>query len=119
MARPQILSPVRLNPSEPPGSSGEAFLATGYPNGSRSFTIFDTCDCSFGGQHGTISIRAYGTTSPKGVSTGTFLITSGGGPTRGSLRTLAGYGTFFSNSSYPSGQVRLVEHVAITETSPS
>jgi hypothetical protein len=100
--------------SEPPGSSGEAFLATAYPNGSVSFTIFDTCNCSFGGQSGTISIRAYGTTSPNGVSTGTFLIASGGGPTRGKLRTLTGYGTFFSNASYPSGTVRLDEHLGIS-----
>ena len=75
-----------LNPTAPPGSTGEAVLATVYPNGSESFTAYDTCDsCSFDGQSGAISIRAYGTTSANGFTSGTFLITSGGpfvvGPT--------------------------------------
>jgi hypothetical protein len=99
--------------SEPPGSSGEAFLATEYPNGKVSFTVFDTCNCSFGGQRGTITIRAYGTSTPDGVTTGTFVISSGGGPTRGALTTLAGYGTF-SNLGEPAGTIRLIEHLAIT-----
>ena len=101
------------NSSEPPGSSGEAFLATEYPNGSVTFTVFDTCNCSFGGQRGTITIRAYGTSTAKGLTTGSFVISSGGGPTRGSLRTLAGYGTF-SNVGEPAGTIRLIEHLAIT-----
>jgi hypothetical protein len=101
------------NPSEPPGSSGEAFLATQYPNGSVQFTAYISCDCSFGGQSGTISIRAYGTTAANGYTSGTFLVTSGGGPAPGSLTTLAGWGTF-SSAGEPSGSVRLVEHLAIT-----
>jgi len=56
---------------------------------------FDNCTCTFQGQTGAASIRAYGTVTPNGVLSGTFLITSGGGSV-GTLSTLAGYGTFSS-----------------------
>lgn len=98
----------------PLGQSGEAVAATTYPNGSTSFTAYINCDCTFQGQTGAITIRAYGTTSPNGWSTGTFLITSGGvgiPPTEPSgLDLLAGYGTFSGSGS----TVRLVEHLGIT-----
>jgi hypothetical protein len=108
------------NSSLPPGASGEAFLATLYPDGSTSFTAYMTCvPCSFDGQSGAATVRAYGTVSANGFTTGTFLVTSGGpvlggpsGPTTtstGGLGTLAGYGTFFGSGS----TVRLVEHLAI------
>ncbi len=106
--------------SQPPGASGEAFAATQYPNGSISFTAYITCiPCSFDGQSGAATVRAYGTVSANGIETGTFLVTSGGPflivngtPTTisaGGLATLAGYGTFFGSGS----TVRLVEHLAI------
>jgi hypothetical protein len=67
-----------LVPSAPPASTGEVVLATVFPNGNESFTAYDTCDsCSFDGQNGAISIRAYGTTSANGFTSGTFLVTSG------------------------------------------
>lgn len=61
----------------PPGQSpGGALLATAYPGGSDTFTAYDTCDeCQFAGQSGTVTLRAYGTTSRNGFTTGTFLIT--------------------------------------------
>ena len=109
-----------LDPSAPPASTGEAVLATVYPNGNESFTAYDTCDsCSFDGESGAISVRAYGTTSRNGFTTGTFLITSGGplvvgptgpGPSTGGLATLAGYGTFFGSGS----TLRIIEHLRIT-----
>jgi hypothetical protein len=102
-----------VDPSQPPGSSGEAVLTTVFPDGSAKFTAYDTCNCSFGGQTGTVGIRAYGTSTSDGVISGTFLITSGGGPVPGSLTTLAGYGTF-SNIGQPSGTIRLIEHLDIT-----
>ena len=109
-----------LNPSAPPGATGEAVLATEYPNGTESFTAYDTCDtCSFDGQNGAVSIHAFGTTSRNGFSTGTFLITSGGpfvsgpagpGPSTGGLATLAGYGSFFGSGS----TLTIIEHLRIT-----
>jgi hypothetical protein len=102
-----------VNPQLPPGQSGEAFLATVAPDGSAKFTAYDTCNCSYGGQTGTVALRAYGTTTSDGVVTGTFLVTSGGGHVPGSLSTLAGYGTFTSIGA-PAHTVRLTEHLAIT-----
>jgi hypothetical protein len=104
------------NSSLPPGSSGDAVLATRYPNGSKSFIAYDTCNCSLGGQAGTVTMRFYGTTSPNGFTYGTFLVTSGGtatGTTYGALSTLAGWGTF-SSAGQPAGTWRLVEHLRIT-----
>jgi hypothetical protein len=109
-----------LNPSAPPGATGEAVLATVYPRGDESFTAYDNCDaCSFHGQNGAVSIRAYGTTSRNGFTTGTFLITSGGpfvvgpagpGPSTGGLATLAGYGSFFGSGS----TLTIIQHLRIT-----
>ncbi len=98
----------------PPGQSpGEAFLGTADPNGSISFVAYDTCAaCSFDGQTGMVTLRAYGTISPSGQTTGTFLITSSGvpippgGPVPG-LATLTGYGSFAGTG----GTVNLVEHL--------
>jgi hypothetical protein len=100
------------DPTQPLGSTGEAVAITNYPNGSESFTAFDNCTCTFQGQTGSVSIRAYGTASPNGVLSGTFLITSGGGSV-GTLSTLAGYGTF-SSWGQPEGTLGLVEHLKIT-----
>jgi len=101
------------------GNSGEAVLSTTHPDGSSSFTAYITCDCNFDGQSGNVTIRAYGTTTSYGATSGTFLITSGGpfvvGPLptvvlTGGLGTLAGYGTFFSWG----GVLGLVEHLGLT-----
>ncbi|MGP0107813.1 MAG: hypothetical protein ACLPR9_02905 [Acidimicrobiales bacterium] len=97
----------------PLGSTGELVVATVHPDGSESFLANDNCNpCSFDGQTGTVSIRAYGTTSANGTTKGTFLVTSGGAG-NGGLSTLAGYGTF-SSWGEPAGTLRLVEHLAIT-----
>jgi hypothetical protein len=102
-----------FNPKAPPGLSGEALLQTVYPNGSRLFIAYHTCDankCSFGGHTGTTTLRFYGTSSANGRTHGTFLITSGGAP-NGGLASLAGWGTF---SGPLGGPWRLVEHLKIT-----
>ncbi len=104
-----------VNPKKAPGKSGEADLITVYPpSGWQTFTAFDTCNpCSLSGQTGKISFRLYGTTSPSGFTNGSFLISSGGGLTPGSLRTIAGFGTFTS-SGQPAGTFQITEHVAVT-----
>ncbi len=94
------------------GSTGEAVIETTHPDGSESFMAIDNCDCSFQGQSGLISIRAYGTATPDGKVKGTFLVTSGG-PGSGGLATLAGYGKFTS-AGEPQGTLKLIEHLAIT-----
>ena len=99
----------------PPGRSpGEAVLAIVHPNGSDQFMAFDNCSsCSFAGQSGAVSIRAYGTTTPSGFTSGTFLITSSGTvlPTASSpvpgLATLTGFGRFWGSGS----TLHLVEHL--------
>lgn len=101
------------NSALPPGASGEAVLSTTYPDGWSSFMAYLTCACSFDGQSGTITIRAYGTVSPHGATQGSFVISSGGGSAVGSLSTLAGGGTFNSHGE-PSGTLRLKEYLAIT-----
>ena len=98
--------------TSPLGSTGEAVLATVHPNGSESFTAVDNCTCSFDGQSGSVTIRAYGTTSANGTTRGIFLVVSGGSAS-GGLSTLAGYGTF-SSWGQPAGSLRLVEHLRIT-----
>jgi hypothetical protein len=99
--------------TQPLGSTGEAFIATEYPNGSESFTAYENCSsCSFDGQTGSTTLRAYGTISPGGSIAGTFLVTSGGAG-NGGLSTLAGYGTFTSRCQ-PEGTLALVEHLRIT-----
>jgi hypothetical protein len=99
--------------SSPLGSTGEAVLATVHGDGSETFTAIDNCSCSFDGQSGSVTIRAYGTTSADGTIRGTFLVVSGGGPTSGDLSTLAGFGTF-SSWGQPAGSLRIVEHLRIT-----
>jgi len=104
-------------PDGTPGQSpGEAVLSTTFPNGTASFTAYDTCDmCSFAGQTGSVSLRAYGTINRHGFEQGTFLITSNGTilPTATSpvpgLATLVGYGYFWGSSS--SSTVHLIEHL--------
>lgn len=104
---------LTVDPTQPLGSTGEAVASTTYPNGSESFTAFDTCSpCSFDGQSGSATIRAYGTTTANGATTGTFLVTSGGAG-NGGLSTLAGYGTFTSRGQAP-GTLALVEHLKIS-----
>jgi hypothetical protein len=99
--------------ADPLGSTGESVITTVYPNGSESFQADDVCAvCSFDGQSGSTTIRAYGTASPNGVINGTFLVTSGGA-SNGGLGTLAGYGTF-SSEGQPAGTLALVEHLKIT-----
>lgn len=87
-------------------NGGEGVLATIHPDGSSSFTAFDTCTCSFHGDTGTVVIRAYGTTSASGVTRGTFLITGASG----GLARLVGYASFTSIGQ-PAGTLRLVEHL--------
>lgn len=94
------------------GPGGEAVAVTVFPDGSQAFEAFDTCTCSFRGASGTVVIEAYGTTSAKGMSRGTFLIRSGG-PGNGGLSTLAGFGTFTS-AGQPPGTLKLLEHVGIS-----
>jgi hypothetical protein len=99
--------------ADPLGSTGESVITTVHPDGSESFQADDVCAvCSFDGQSGSATIRAYGTVSPSGVITGTFLVSSGGAA-NGGLATLAGYGTF-SSWGQPAGTLGLVEHLKIT-----
>ena len=82
--------------ADPLGSTGESVITTVHPDGSESFQADDVCAvCTFDGQSGSTTLRAYGTVSPGGVINGTFLVTSGGAGDGGS-GTLAGYGTFSS-----------------------
>jgi hypothetical protein len=100
------------NSDAPLGSSGDAVLSTVYPDGSRSFIAYDSCNCSVGRQSGPTTIRFYGTSAANGSTYGTFLIVSGGAVPGGGLQTLAGWGTFSGSS--PTGTWRLVEHLRIT-----
>ena len=115
-----VLAGTGLTGSEVPGQPGEGVLSTVYPNGSKSFIAYDTCKCSLGGHAGAVLIRFYGTTSPKGLTHGTFLIDSGGaapqitGVTKNALATLAGWGTF-SSAGQPARTWSLVEHLRITK----
>jgi hypothetical protein len=102
-------------PGGTPGQSpGETVLSTTFPNGDTSFTALDTCDkCSFAGQNGSVSLRAYGTVDKKGFTYGTFLITSNGtvlpnstSPVPG-LATVVGYGSFWGSGN----TVHLIEHL--------
>jgi len=101
-----------FNPKAMPGQSGDQVLSTVYPNGSRSFIAYDTCNCRFRGKAGTVMMRFYGTTSANGFTYGTFLVVSGGTGS-GGLSSLAGWGTFSSVGNW-SGTWRLVEHLRIT-----
>ena len=103
-----------IGPMGPTGP-GAALLATVYPDGSRSFIAYVTCNpdqCRLGRTRGTTMIRFYGTTTPRGLTYGTFLVVAGGAQARG-LATLAGWGTFTS-AGQPAGTWRLVEHLRIT-----
>jgi hypothetical protein len=105
-----------FSPSIGPGNSGDAVLTVTRPDHFGQFLAYDACDCSFGGQSGTILLRFYGTVLPSGQTYGTFLVVSGGlapmnGPgAAGGLDTLAGYGTFYGSVN----SWRLVEHLRIT-----
>jgi hypothetical protein len=103
-----------VNPSLPPGQSGEELITTVYPDGSGSFETLDNCTCSFEGQTGPVTIRSYGTSAPNGAVQGTFLIVSGGAG-HGGLSTLAGWGRF-SSFGKPANfmTVRIVEYLRIT-----
>jgi hypothetical protein len=101
-----------FNPKAMPGQSGDQVLSTVYPDGSKSFIAYDTCNCRFRGRHGTVMIRFYGTTSANGFTYGTFLVVSGGAG-HGGLSSLAGWGTFSSVGRW-STTWRLVEHLRIT-----
>ena len=94
------------------GPGGEAVAVTAFPDGSQAFEAFDTCSCSFEGASGSVVIEAYGTTTAKGLTRGTFLIRSGGSG-NGGLSTLAGFGTFTS-AGQPQGTLKLMEHVGLT-----
>jgi hypothetical protein len=114
-----VLAGTGLTGSGPRRPGGEGVLTTVYPNGSKSFIAYDTCKCSLGGKPGAALLRFYGTTSPNGLTNGTFLIDSGGaaplipGRPNGPLATLAGWGTF-SSAGQPAGTWSLVEHLRIT-----
>ena len=96
-----------------PGFVGEVVISTVYRNGSSSFMAIDSCaSCSFAGHTGSVTIRAYGTTSANGSTYGTFLVVSGGAG-NGGLSSLAGWGTF-SSYGQQAGTLRLVEHLRIT-----
>ncbi|MBV9207297.1 MAG: hypothetical protein JO037_18285 [Actinobacteria bacterium] len=102
------------SPPNPQGP-GAALLATVYPDGSRSFIAYVTCNpdqCRLGKTRGTTMIRFYGTTTPRGLTYGTFLVVAGGAQA-GGLAKLAGWGTFTS-AGQPAGTWRLVEHLRIT-----
>lgn len=101
-----------FNPKAMPGRSGDQVLSTVYPDGSKLFIAYDTCNCQFRGRHGTVLIRFYGTTSANGFTYGTFLVDSGG-TGHGGLSSLAGWGTF-SSVGNSSTIWRLVEHLRIT-----
>jgi Protein of unknown function (DUF3224) len=90
-------------------STAETVLSTVHPNGSSSFTAVDNCNCTFRGQTGSVTIEAYGTTSAKGFTRGTFVIRYA----EGGLATLAGWGTFTTDHQ-PAGSLLVVEHLAIT-----
>ena len=98
-----------------PGQSpGAAVLSTTFPRGNSTFTAYLTCDqCSFAGQSGSVSLRAYGKSDKNGFTNGTFLITSNGTilPTSTSpvpgLATVVGYGSFWGSGN----TLHLIEHL--------
>jgi hypothetical protein len=91
------------------GSLTDMLLSTVWPYLASSFTAVLSGTLSFSGQSGNVTILAQGTTSTAGVTSGTFMIVSGGG----GLATLAGYGTFTSLGQ-PAGTLQLTEHLGIT-----
>lgn len=103
---------IALDSSTTYDGSGELVLGTQHPDGWSSFQADDLCACSFQGQTGTVSIRAYGTTSPDGRTWGIFVLNSGGAQ-GGGLGTIAGWGTFTSRGQ-AQGSLALTEYLAIT-----
>ena len=101
---------ITFDPSQPLGNTGEVFLATVHPDGSSSFFVNDVCTCSFQGHSGTVTIRASGTTSARGLTRGTFIIVGA----VGGLATLAGNGKFTSAGQSNPANLALVEHLRIT-----
>ena len=104
-----LTGPITFDPTAQPQTTGETVFTTTHPNGSSSFTALDICSCKFRGQTGSVAIEAYGTTTAKGFTTGTFVIRYA----EGGLATLAGWGTFTS-AHQPAGSLLVVEHLAIT-----
>lgn len=107
-----LVGSVAIDSSKAYDGSGENVFETTYPSHWSSFEANDLCTCTFQGQSGSVEIRAYGTTSPSGVTNGTFIINSGGAQ-GGGLGTLAGWGTFSSWGQAP-GTLGLTEYLAIT-----
>ncbi len=96
------------------GSSGSS-LVTVNPDSSQSFVTTETCgECTFDGVTGSATIELYGTTTTAGVTSGTYLVTSGG-LGFGGLENLAGYGTF-SSAGQPAGTLGLNENLALPES---
>lgn len=98
-----------------PGQApGEAVLGLAQMNGWGNYIAYDTCSsCTFDGQTGPVSLRAYGVQYPDGHTQGVFLITSSGtllasstSPVPG-LATLVGWGTFSGTGD----TLNLVEHL--------
>jgi hypothetical protein len=100
---------LTVKAGSPAASTNEKIAVTTYPNGSESFTAYDSCNCSFEGKSGVVSVRAYGTVSVSGVTRGNFLVTSGAG----GLATLAGEGTFTS-AGEGAGVLSLREHLDLS-----
>ncbi len=98
-----------FDPTAEFGSTAEAVLTTTHPNGSAQFTAVDNCACKFQGRSGTVTLEAYGTTTARGFTNGTFVIRSA----QGGLTTLAGWGTFTS-AHQPAGSLLVIEHLRIT-----
>jgi hypothetical protein len=107
-----IQGSITVNLRRPLGKTGEVIVITVHPDHSQSFLVIDRCKCSFAGHSGILRIFAYGTTSLDGITSGTFLIASGGAA-NGGLSNLVGYGTF-SSFGQPAGTVHLIEHLIIT-----
>ena len=83
-----------------PGQApGEALLGTAYPDGSQSFVAYDPCGaCSFDGQTGMVTLRAYGSTGRSGFTHGTFLITGSGTTVPTSTSPVPGLATFVEDT---------------------
>jgi hypothetical protein len=94
------------------GSASDQILSTVWPYGAASFFGEVTGTLTFNGDSGDVALAVYGTTSTSGVTSGTFLVVSGGAG-GGGLGTLAGYGTFTS-AGEPAGTLALTEHLATT-----
>jgi hypothetical protein len=94
------------------GSLSDMVLSTVWPYLASTFTAVLSGSSSFDGQSGNVSILAQGTTSTAGVTSGTFMIISGG-TGGGGLDTLAGYG-MFTSLGQAAGTLQLTEHLEVT-----